>query len=204
MLKYSFDFGESSEGWVAGFADYDLQDPDNYQLEHDFRERPSSVGPGGSLYISGMNRSDDLFMYHKRKVEGLRPNAPHHATFRVVLASKYISESGSGGDPAKSVFLKACSSAFEPKLIVSEGSYRLDIDIGRQGFPGKNSVVLGDIEKPKDGTDDYALITRASSKPLAGTAAADGSIWLLFGTDSGYEGETALYYIAFEVTFDCA
>lgn len=100
MLKYSFDFTESPEGWAAGFADYDLQHPDSYRLEHGFRERPSSVGPGGSLYISGMNRSDDLFMYHKRKVDGLRPNAPYRAMFRVALASKYISESGSGGDAA--------------------------------------------------------------------------------------------------------
>jgi hypothetical protein len=202
MTKYDFDFSESEEGWSAGFADYDFEQPDEYQLQQGLRERPALIGNGKSLFISGMNRSDDLFMFYKRRLTGLRPSAAYKATFQVSLASKYVSRSGIGGDPAKSVYLKVCSSAFEPKLIQSDGTYRLDIDIGRQSSAGSNSTVLGDIQKPHDGTDEYALIARKSSKALLCTAAADGSIWILFGTDSGYEGETALYYIDFKANFD--
>jgi hypothetical protein len=132
----------------------------------------------------------------------LQPGADYRALFQVALASKYVSRSGIGGDPAKSVYLKVCSSAFEPQLVPSNNADRLNIDIGRQSSAGKDSTVLGDIEKPHDNTDNYALITRTSSKALECTAAADGSIWLLFGTDSGYEGETALYYTGFEAIFE--
>lgn len=202
MSKFVFDFSHGDEGWIAGFADFDSSELDNYQLQHGFRERPASTGTGGSLFISGMNRSDDLFMYYKRRITGLRPGAAYRATFRITLASMYVALGGIGGDPARSVHLKVCRSIAEPRLIQSEGAYRLDIDIGKQTFAGKDSTVLGDIEKPRDGTDRYALITRESNKAFECTTASDGSIWLLFGTDSGYEGETALYYTAFEATFE--
>lgn len=202
MPKASFDFAGSDGGWVAGFADYDPDHPERYQFQHGYRERPPSTGRGGSLFISGMNRSDDLFMYHKRQLVGLDRNAEYGFTFVIVVASQYVSMGGTGGDPAWSVHLKACVSAFEPSLVFADQIVRLNIDIGDQSEPGANSVVLGNIEKPRDGTDSYRLITRQSAKALIGTTDDDGGIWILFGTDSGYEGETALYYTAFEAAFD--
>jgi hypothetical protein len=64
----------------------------------------ATAGAGGSLFISGMNRSDDLFMYHKRRIMGLQL-----------------------GGGASTDLLGHAS--------------RLEIDIGRQALPGKDSVV---------------------------------------------------------------
>jgi hypothetical protein len=89
MSRYVFDFSRSDEGWAAGFADYDSTELDHYRLQYGFRERPATAGTGGSLFISGMNRSDDLFMYHKRRITGLQPGRDYRATFQIALASKY-------------------------------------------------------------------------------------------------------------------
>lgn len=202
MPKVSFDFASADGSWVAGLADYDPESIDDYQFQHGYRQRPSSTGKGGSLFISGMNRSDDLFMYYKQRIGGLDRSAEYGFAFTISLASQYVSISGIGGDPARSVYLKACVSTFEPTLVMDGGTARLNIDIGHQSNQGANSVVLGDIEKPRDGTDSYRLIKRQSTKALLGTTDDDGGIWLLFGTDSGYEGETALYYTGFEAAFD--
>jgi len=196
MASSSFDFSDCDHGWVAGFADYDVDEPAKFQLEHGFRARPVELGPGGSLFISGMNRSDDLFMYYKKKLSGLPRSSPCSLSFSIELASKYISEVGVGGNPGLGVTLKGCASKTEP-VLGADG--RLDIDIGAQQNPGSDSTVLGHIDKPVDGTDRYVLIQRGSEKRLKSETAADGSLWVLIGSDSGYEGKTALYYTKFEI-----
>jgi hypothetical protein len=145
-----------------------------------------------------MNHSDDLFMFHRRRISGLAPGQTYEVSFRVALASKYVSETGIGGDPAKSVYLKGCAATHEPVQIADGDLIRLNIDIGDQANAGTNSVVLGDIEKKRDGSQSYVMIERASVKPLKCAADAQGQMWLLFGTDSGYEGETSLYCSQFE------
>ena len=35
---------------------------------------------------------------------------------------------------------------------------------------------------------------RSGRTPLVVTPGADGSVWLIVGTDSGFEGRTSLYY----------
>ena len=41
--------------------------------------------------------------------------------------------------------------------------------------------------------------SRTHEHPTPVTASADGDLWLLVGTDSGFEGLTRLYYLRFEV-----
>jgi hypothetical protein len=200
MHHFQFDFADGYLGWAPGFSDFHTGSLESYQLEHDWRERPRSAGRGRALFISGMNRSDDLFMYHVRRFDGLQPFQAGEAHFKVTFASKYVSGSGIGGDPARSVYVKACMADVEPRLHVIDDTYRLNIDIGRQANPGANSIVLGDIEKPSIGNDDYALIERSSKTALKWNANDSGSVWILFGTDSGYEGETSLYYTSLELS----
>jgi hypothetical protein len=39
-------------------------------------------------------------------------------------------------------------------------------------------------------------------KPIHATADPDGRLWLMVGTDSGYEGLTRLYYTGIRVTLE--
>ena len=67
---------------------------------------------------------------------------------------------------------------------------------------GYDSVVLGDIAKPDDGNCDYALIARNNrAEPFAFRTDDVGNAWLYFGTDSGFEGTTALFYTNFQAEF---
>ena len=203
MSPYQYDFIHGYQGWQPGFADFLPSAFDSYKFLYEARERPPTAGIGNALFISSMNRSDDVFMFHKLRLAGLEPNRRYKAYFKIALASKYVSASGVGGDPALSVYLKACASTAEPKYITDNvGLLRLDIDIGAQANAGQNSVVLGTIEKQSDGTDDYRMIERQSSKALVCASDDLGGVWILFGTDLGYEGETQLYYTYFEAIFE--
>jgi hypothetical protein len=70
-LDYNFDSG--TLGWTAGFADYPPstdRDGSLYELFAGLRFMPLELtgAPKQGFYIQGHNRSDDLFMYLKRRL----------------------------------------------------------------------------------------------------------------------------------------
>ena len=202
---YRFDYSASDHGWVAGFADLPADfDADYWGLVSGLRPVPVyTFTAADALYISGKNYDDDLFMYFKRRVTGLEPNTTYRVTFQADFFSNYRAGSvGAGGSPADSVYLKAGATAGEPRTVVEgEDWLTMNIDKGNQATGGADAVVLGTIGKPDDGTDFYAPLSRQSTEAFTMTTDAEGGAWLFFGTDSGYEGTTSLYYTAFTASF---
>ena len=196
--RLEFDFAQSDHGFVAGFADYlQISDPSFYELTSSWQARPSNLGGASALFISGFNHSDDLFMYWKKKLTGLPPNTSVVLTMEVQLASQYAEGLfGVGGAPGEAVFVKAGAVPFEPQAVVDrQGEWRMNLDKGNQAVGGANMSVIGDVAKPDDGTENYAMLLRHQhGQPITVTTASDGSLWLIFGTDSGFESQTALYY----------
>jgi cyclophilin family peptidyl-prolyl cis-trans isomerase len=203
---FPFDFTARNEGFAAGFADYPPNyDPTQYKLQSSRTNLPANLGGKPALFISGVNRSDDLWMYWKRKVTGLLPNTVYEATFDLELASAAAAGmAGVGGAPGESVFLKAGASTAEPITVIGqEGWLRMNVDKGNQSKPGIAASQLGHAAKPDDGTDNYAIIRRDNrSSRLLATTATDGSLWLFFGSDSGFEGLTSLYYTKFTAVLE--
>jgi len=203
---FPFDFTASDEGFVAGFADLPADhDPEQFALQSGWTNLPPELGGKSALYISGVNRSDDLWMFWKRKAVGLIPGMVYEATFDLELASSAAAGmAGIGGPPGESVFLKAGMSSVEPLVATDgEGWLRLNVDKGNQSQPGNAAVLLGHAAKPDDGTTDYAIILRDNrSSRIRATADADGSMWLFFGSDSGFEGSTSLYYTRFTAVLE--
>lgn len=155
-----------------------------------------------SLVLTSMNRSDDAFMYVTRKLSGLSPNTNYSLVFAIELASRYPGNSiGIGGSPGSSVYLKAGAVPFEPKKVLKNGFYELEnVDKGNQAEGGANLALLGDVGTDND-TDDYQLITRTNADaPITARTNANGELWLIVGTDSGFEGLTTLYYSEINVT----
>jgi hypothetical protein len=71
-IRFDFDFAQSDHGFLAGFADYPQNgDPSLYQLTNSWQARPINLGGSSALFISGINRSDDLFMFWKKRITGL-------------------------------------------------------------------------------------------------------------------------------------
>ena len=86
-LTFAFDFRGGPQGFVAGFADYPPADADIYELTADYRALPPPLASQSALFISGVNRSDDLFMFFKGPIAGLSPGGRYIVTGSVEIAT---------------------------------------------------------------------------------------------------------------------
>jgi hypothetical protein len=209
--KVSYDFRNGAQGWEAGFADYPPRDEAIYELQSGVRDLPREVEPAGTGYfLAGHNRSDDLFMFLKHKLgpaEGVQPDTSYRLKFRVVFASNVASGcAGIGGAPGESVTLKAGGSAEEPRAVEQpDGMLRMNVDKGEQATGGPAGSVVGNIANGLQCDDaqrkgqPYVSLTKDHTSVFPIQSSAGGDLWLLVGTDSGFEGATALYYQQIEV-----
>ena len=186
--------------WMVGYADYpaglSLDDSLNlYAMSYGIRDLPAEIQPARkSLLTAASNRSDDLFMYVFTRIEGLRPTHEYSVEISYELASNAPTNAvGVGGAPGESVFLKAGASDKKPESKIEDGWYRMNIDKGNQSVAGENMVNTGNAGVADD-TNQYTLISRSTPAPVTARSDANGDLWIILGSDSGYEGYTALYY----------
>ena len=193
---FTFDFSEDTEGWNVEFADYPVGEETFYELTFSHSLLPPPLDQNTySVMISGNNHSDDLFMYLKKKITGLKPDTEYRFTCQVEVASQYPeSAMGVGGGPGSSVWLKVGATKIEPARVVSGTWYRMNIDKGNQAGGGQDMNVVGSIGI--DGDDFvYTLIQRNNEDQLLVVESdEDGGLWLIVGTDSGFEATTTIYY----------
>lgn len=205
-IEYEFDHDLS--GWTGHFADLPAAySQDSFELDFGHRIIPlkgEKLKKG--LLLSGINRSDDLFMYAKKKIgpkEGLLPNT----TYLVEMEVEFYTNVdpgliGAGGSPGESVYVKAGASTIEPKEILVNGDLRMNIDKGEQASSGKNAVVIGHIAKEHTSNELYEHKKLKMAEPIKATTNSKGELWLLIGTDSGFEGRTTLYYSAIDISLE--
>ena len=200
-LPYQSNFQLNADGWVGGISDFGTGQKDIMEFKSGWQGLPIPLDTTRkSLMVSSMNRSDDAFMFIKKKVTGLQSNKDYSLVFDIELASKYAGNSiGIGGSPGGSVFLKAGAAPVEPVSELKDGFYSLNVDKGAQNNEGTAAQLLGDIGIG-DG-DSYELTTRSNiTRPLIAKTNDRGELWLFVGTDSGFEGLTTLYYSSIKVT----
>ena len=201
-----YNFNEGLDGWTVDFTDYPNGDEDSvgYGLQFALVSLPGNLSDRTGIMMSGHNYSDDLFMFMKKKVTGLPPNKLFTVVFQVELASNApTGESGIGGAPGESVYLKAGASATEPKKVVERDKYVLNIDKGNQLESGEDVITLGDIAVAPN-TTEFELITRSnmdSNSLFYAQTNSKGELWLIIGTDSGFEGTTTVYYTRLNFVF---
>jgi heat shock protein HslJ len=199
-LEFTYAFEDDEEGWIAGFADLPVDyNQELYELESEWRDLPDDLD-GSGIYLQGHNRSDDLFMYLKRKVDGLEPGTTYEAIFKLDIASNVPEGlSGIGGSPGESVYIKAGATTTEPENVEDDqGWWRMNIDKGNQASEGADMINIGDMANPNltpDTVGQYELMTVDSAgREFEVTADETGTIWYIVGSDSGFEGLTTLYH----------
>lgn len=196
------DFKQNTDSWTGDFTDYSTQQDSimEFSLTHKGLPAPLDTTKK-ALRITGSNRSDDMFMFVKRKVTGLTANTTYQLRFDIELASMYADNSvGIGGSPGGSVYLKAGASAAEPAKVKENDFYHLNLDKGNQAEGGKDLIVLGNVGAGTDVTQ-YKLIQRDNAaKTFSAKTNDKGELWVIVGTDSGFEGITTLYYNKIKVT----
>lgn len=203
-LVFEFTFDGGTNGWVAGFADLPADfDQATYELDSGVRALPEGLS-GNGYSIQGHNRSDDLFMYVARYVDGLQPSTDYAVSAEVDFATNVPAASfGIGGSPGKSVYVKAGATATEPsEQQDGNGWLRSNVDKGNRSNGGESMVVIGNVSHPEVVSDEYKLKTVATDGDSVSVTTDDtGELWLIVGTDSGFEGLTALYYTRIAFAF---
>jgi len=193
-------FNGNTDGWMGGFADYPDREKTIYKLKYAIKPLPKELNiKSNALFLSGVNRSDDLFMFVKKnfhKSTKLKPNTTYSVTLDFGIATNVSSGLvGVGGAPGESVYVKAGVTTHEPKSELNkQGFYLMNMDKGNQSEDGKNSLLLGNLAKPNSDDDRYALKTFTNkNRPFIVKTNAKADLWLMIGTDSGFEGETSIY-----------
>lgn len=204
----TYSFEDDAEGWSGGFSDFSVPQRASMSLTHERRRLPAGVDSTRyGLFLSGRNMSDDLFMFLKRRVEGLAPGTAYRVRVRMRIASASPSGCvGIGGPPGEAVYVKVGASTEEPIAETVDEDVRFSVDKGNQSNAGDRSVVVGNAANGVDQCTDtpFRMITRSTedTDPLVAEAGAEGSLWVFVGTDSGFEGTTALYYDEITVTLE--
>ena len=112
---------------------------------------------------------------------------------------------GIGGSPGGSVWIKAGAVQNEPVTEQVDNAgvmyHRMTIDKGGQSQGGNDMHVLGDFSNETE-HDQYTLKTVTSETPIAVTTDSNGRLWLIVGTDSGFEGNTTIYYNTINVRLE--
>lgn len=204
-LKVESNFSKGTEDWTGGFADFPVGEEVFYELAWGWENLPTPIDHHQKgLYISGNNHSDDLFMYFKKKITGLKPNHTYQLQFDVTLATNIpVGQIGIGGSPGESIFVKVGGSSKEPLAIDRNNFYILNLDKGEQANSGAEGVVIGHLANPNvDPTHPtYQLKHLTNSSPVLIETDNEGTLWIFVGTDSGFEGTTKFYLISLSLSF---
>lgn len=200
-MRIEFSFATDTAGWTADFTDYSVGMEPILELVSGIRRLPAPLADRSGLLLGGTNRSDDLFMYITRPVTGLVPNRRYRVSLQFTFATNVPAGcAGIGGAPGESVYVKAGATATEPMKVTRGGRIESNIDKGGQATSGRDVVNVGDFTggggSCGDGQGVYRLKTLSTQgrDPLL-TSDASGRLWLVIGTDSGFEGRTEIYYL---------
>jgi hypothetical protein len=189
----SLDF---ESGWYGGFADYPAGEEEFYELQYEHTNLPEPLDESrGAFMLSGNNHSDDLFMFAKRKLTGLQPNRTYKVKFELEFATNVANGMfGVGGSPGEGVTVKVGATSIEPDVVIEEdGWYRMNIDKSNQTQSGTDMMAIGNFA---NGTDQnvYTLKTLSSKKAIQVSSNDLGELWVIVGTDSGFESTTTVYF----------
>jgi hypothetical protein len=157
-------------------------------------------------------------MYAYRQVTGLVPGQRYRVRVDVTMATNVPSDCvGIGGPPGESVYVKAGATARQPVKQVQATRVGSSIDKGQQATSGREMIVIGNFAGG-GGTctsGQYRLKTLSTAAPeqprvplpappsdaLLLTADSAGRLWVVIGTDSGFEGRTEIYFVEGSATF---
>jgi hypothetical protein len=203
-----FDFTNGQQDWVAGFVDYPVGKETEWGISSSLASLPAPLNTSRKgILLTGVNHSDDLFMYITREIPGLTPNHAYAARFLVTVATNAPKDcAGIGGAPGESVVLKVGGTSSVPQRIVDgEQYYRANFDHGLQFSGGRNAETVGNLAN----SNTNCLAPRYELKqfdsgtvPITISTDPNGRFWLVVGFDSGFEGATAVYVTAVRVAID--
>ncbi|MEX0928437.1 MAG: hypothetical protein WD266_02275 [Balneolales bacterium] len=206
---FEYDFRESKASWEPFFTDYNVGWGEDMELTSEYRTLPEPLNTADHAhFISGVNHSDDVKMLFRKQVDELEPDMSYQVEFIVRFATNVPSGcAGIGGPPGEAVRVIADASGIRPEPVVGgadEDYYLLNIQHLQDPAEWHESAMMGDIANTRECEEGYEYeIKEVSSGRGHSTVTTDdqGRAWLMFGTRSGFEGQTDLYYTYFRANF---
>jgi hypothetical protein len=199
IFSFSYDFSNGTQGWEADFTEYPVGVTDEadsvYHWEAGHRVAPAETNGHNAFVLSCDNLSGDVFMFLKGKIGGLRPNAGYNVVFEIDLHSNATAGQG--------IILKAGTSDIEPRKVIENGYFVLNIDKGAGTASGENAISFGDIGAPSYNYP-YDGVTKGNSsayQPFIARTNSKGELWVIIGTDSYYEGYNAVFFTRINLIF---
>ncbi len=193
--EWTFNFNNDQEGFEVIFADYhdDGNDLQTYEMTHGHALIPVGTSTSQGLFISAQNRSDDLFVGYFKKLSGLKSSLTYKVKISFKLATQEDSGSiGVGGSPAESVYVKAGAVNQKPEIKLDDQQvFRLNIDKGNQSEGSLTVPVVTNMAKPEGSASGFVF--KELSVEVEISTSSDGSLYILIGTDSAFEGLTRYY-----------
>jgi len=193
VVDIEVDFSAWNSRWTGAASDHIAATAPS-EVVFRMEELPAPADGRGVL-IAGRNHSDDLFLYIKRRFEGMRPVTAYHLAFTL----RYVSNApkgcaGVGGAPGESVWMKVGASFQEPRTVVLDGSYVTNFDHGVQAGDGHDMVVVGTLATSATDCGRRRFEEKTGTGTLR-SVRTDGSgrLWLIVGMDSGYEAASRVY-----------
>lgn len=208
QIEYEFDFSESDHEWESFFTNYNKGWAEKMDLEADYKSLPEPLDTTeAALYISGVNHSDDVKMLFRKQVDGLNPNTTYDVRFLIRFATSVPSNcAGIGGAPGEAVKVIADASKTKPEAILDDSEYYvLNNEHQSNSTEWYQNAILGDIANSRECEEgpEYEIKEILSDSDHASVTSDDsGKAWLLFGTRSGFEGRTELFYTYLKANFE--
>ena len=204
-LSYNFD--NDNQGFEFGFVDLPVNadTKDLYEIGFDYKEIPVIDKESNGLYLTGHNRSDDLFLYTYKEIgqdNNLKPNTKYNVNLSFSLATNVPGGMmGIGGSPGESVYVKAGTVNVKPASVIDDlNYYRFNLDKGNQASTGTDLKTIGNLVKSDESFDDSYSFKHFETSSFVETD-ADGNTWIVIGSDSGFEGKTEIYLDNVTVTY---
>lgn len=195
----TFSFATDQDGWEVLYSDYILGMEPIIEFSADVESLPGPLGPAKGFKMTSINRSDDLWMCIFARVPNLLPHQRYKVDMSVTMAVNGGTGCwGAGGIPGAGVTVKAGAVSARPATVMQADNYvAVNFDKGNQTVGSAGVPVIGDLSSSSTVCTDSPYEIKTLATPAAGAVAsadANGDLWLVVGTDSGYEGLTTLYY----------
>lgn len=200
-------FAQSEQLFTPIFSDYPEGEEEFYQLDASHQTLPEPFADNMGWKLTGNNHSDDLLMAIKAPIDSLETNT----LYRVSLEVEFLTDVpqncfGIGGAPGESVYVKLGASQNEPTNAIDNGMYRISTDIGNQSQSGTEGQTAGNINNGNDCEAEnaftYASKTVQTEHAIDVMSDSNGQIWVIAGTDSGFEGYTSIYITKLTVSIN--
>lgn len=210
VSTFETDFRSEGADWETFYTGYPVNYEDNMEFDSGLRSLPEPLNSSeNGYYITALNRSDNVKMLFRNRIDGLEPNTTYGVRFTVRFATEEPSGcAGVGGAPGEAVKVIADASEVRPEPIIEnegdDGYYLLNIQHMGDSQEWYQNAIMGNIANSRECEDGDEFEIKEVSSGLSHstvTTNENGEAWLMFGTRSGFEGQTELYYTYFKAEF---